>query len=164
MPDSQADSGRGGRLDPDPIPRRDFLGLAGLWTAGVAMVGSLIGMARLPKPRVLSEVSARFRVGMPSEFPPGTVTVIADRNVRVISTTQGVAALLLVCTHLGCIVKDSELGFECPCHGSKFDHEGKVTGGPAPRPLIWLAVSQAADGNLVVDKDKEVPANEFYAV
>ena len=26
-----------GRLDPKPIPRRDFLGLAGIWAAGLEL-------------------------------------------------------------------------------------------------------------------------------
>ncbi|MFD3569233.1 FAD-dependent oxidoreductase [Streptomyces sp. NPDC058667] len=41
------------------------------------------------------------------------------------------------CTHMGC-----ELGFdeveqtwECPCHGSRFAHDGRVLQGPATRPL-----------------------------
>jgi cytochrome b6-f complex iron-sulfur subunit len=150
------------RLDPEPIPRRDFLGLAGWWTAGLAVFGSLLGMARLPVPRVLPEASSRFRAGSPLAFPAGTATVLPERQVRLVSTDQGVAAMSLVCTHLGCIVSESPTGFACPCHGSKFDAQGRVTGGPAPRPLRWLLVSQSADGTLVVDTAKEVKAGTFY--
>lgn len=151
-----------GRLEPEMVPRRDFLGLAGLWTAGIAILGSVIGMARLPKPRVVPEVSARFRVGKLAEFTPGTVKDIQGHNVRVIVTQQGIAALSLICTHLGCIVSESSEGYACPCHGSKFDETGKVTGGPAPSPLRWLEVSQAADGSIIVDKDQQVEAGRFY--
>jgi len=45
-----------------------------------------------------------------------------------------------ICTHLGCYYKWN-LGtghFECPCHGSIFSIDGKVLGGPAPRPLDTL--------------------------
>lgn len=154
-----------GRLEPEPIGRRDFLGLAGWWSAGIAIVGSLLGMARLPKPRVLDEVSARFRLGPPSEFPPGTDTEIAGRNVRIVSTQEGIRAMSLICTHLGCIVgREADGGFLCPCHGSKFDPEGEPTAGPAPRALTWLAISQAADGTLIVDKDTEVSAEQIYQV
>lgn len=153
-----------GRLEPEPIKRRDFLGIAGWWSAGVAIVGSLLGMARLPRPRVLPEVSARFRVGKPSEFPPGTDTLIPGRNVRVIATNEGIAAMSLVCTHLGCLVSRNDEGFSCPCHGSKFDSSGHPIAGPAPRGLAWLAVSQAADGTLIVDKDDEVPPDQVYRV
>lgn len=151
-----------GRLEPEPVPRRDFLGLAGLWTAGVAIAGSIIGMARLPKPRVLPEISKRFRAGKASEFTPGVVKVITGQNVRLVATSQGVAAMSLICTHLGCIVDETESGFSCPCHGSKFDVAGGVVGGPAPRGLRWFAVSQAADGSVVVNKNEEVPAEQFY--
>ncbi len=151
-----------GRLEPEPLPRRDFLGLAGLWTAGIAVFGSMVGMARLAKPRVLPEISAQFRVGKPSEFTPGTVKVIKEQNVRVIAPADGVAAISLVCTHLGCIVAATGDAYACPCHGSKFDAMGAITGGPAPRGLRWLSISLAADGSLVVDKDVEVPAGQTF--
>jgi len=153
-----------GRLEPKPIPRRDFLGLAGLWSAAIAIFGSVLGMARLPKPRVTPEASKMFRAARPDELTPGTVKILQEQQVRLIATEEGVAALSLICTHLGCIIKESETGFSCPCHGSKFDHDGKVIGGPAPRPLRWLAVSQAADGMLVVDKGREVQPGTFYRV
>ena len=151
-----------GRLEPEAVPRRDFLNLAGMGAAAAAILGSVAGMARLPKPSVLPEAAHRFRAGKPAEFPPGTMKIIAEHNVRLIATEDGVAALSLVCTHLGCIVAESPEGFKCPCHGSRFSREGKVVGGPAPRPLRWLEVSQAADGSLVVDKDREVQANQFF--
>jgi quinol---cytochrome c reductase iron-sulfur subunit, bacillus type len=45
-----------------------------------------------------------------------------------------------ICTHLGCHYKwDTQTGhFECPCHGSVFTINGRVIGGPAPRPLDTL--------------------------
>jgi glycine/D-amino acid oxidase-like deaminating enzyme/nitrite reductase/ring-hydroxylating ferredoxin subunit len=46
-------------------------------------------------------------------------------------------ALSARCTHMGCIVhfNDAECAWECPCHGSRFDIDGKVVQGPAVRPL-----------------------------
>jgi menaquinol-cytochrome c reductase iron-sulfur subunit len=46
-----------------------------------------------------------------------------------------------VCTHLGCYFgwNQNAERFECPCHGSVFSIDGKVLGGPAPRPLDTLA-------------------------
>lgn len=153
-----------GRLEPEPLPRRDFVNLAGLGAAAVALLGSLLGMMRLPKPRVSPEAASRFRAGKPPEFPPGTVRIFPDQKVRVVSTEQGIAAMSLVCTHLGCVVGETPDGFLCPCHGSKFNREGKVIGGPAPRGLRWLQVSQAADGALVIDTATEVDPGKFYTV
>jgi menaquinol-cytochrome c reductase iron-sulfur subunit len=41
------------------------------------------------------------------------------------------------CTHLGCAFSwNSEMKqFLCPCHGGRFDAEGKRIAGPPPRPL-----------------------------
>lgn len=151
-----------GRLEPEPVERRDFLGIASMLTAGAAIFGSLIGMVRLAKPRVLPEASAQVRVGKPAEFTPNTSRVISEHNVLVMRNKEGIGALSLVCTHLGCIVEPEDTGFKCPCHGSKFDATGGVLAGPAPEPLHWLSIGQTADGTLVVDKELTVPAGEFF--
>jgi len=41
------------------------------------------------------------------------------------------------CTHLGCLVafNRAEQAWECPCHGSRFDVDGRILQGPATRPL-----------------------------
>jgi cytochrome b6-f complex iron-sulfur subunit len=152
------------RLTPEPVPRRDFLNLAGLWAAGIAIFGSLLGMVRLAKPSVLPEASKRFRIGRPEDFAVGGARIIAGRNVHIITQAGGIAAVSLICTHLGCIVKTTETGYACPCHGSIFAQDGEVVGGPAPRGLQWLEVSLAADGSLVVDANMEVSAGTYYQV
>lgn len=50
---------------------------------------------------------------------------------------EGFLALYGVCTHLGCLPKwtPTTHRFECPCHGSKFELNGKYIEGPAPRSL-----------------------------
>ncbi len=150
------------RIGETKTTRRDFLGLAGLLTAGLAVFGSLIGMLRLPKPRVSPEASSVVRVGQLSDFPAGSTSLVNEGKIRIVSTEEGIGALSLVCTHLGCIVKESTNGFDCPCHGSKFSVEGRVTGGPAPRPLRWLRISQSPSGVLLVDQTVEVQPGNFY--
>jgi menaquinol-cytochrome c reductase iron-sulfur subunit len=51
-------------------------------------------------------------------------------------------AFAVYCTHLGCPVNwlaAPEI-FLCPCHGSVFNGNGTVAGGPAPRPLFTYPV------------------------
>ncbi len=151
-----------GRLEPTPVPRRDFLGIAGLFSAGLAICAALLGMLRLPKPRVTPDASSRFRIGRAEDFPPGSDTEVPGRNVRILSTAEGLAAMSLICTHLGCIAGRAEEGFHCPCHGSLFDDAGAVLGGPAPRALKWFKLSQTVDGTLVVDSAVEVPPETRY--
>jgi glycine/D-amino acid oxidase-like deaminating enzyme/nitrite reductase/ring-hydroxylating ferredoxin subunit len=45
-----------------------------------------------------------------------------------------------VCPHLGCIVawNATESSWDCPCHGSRFDPDGKVLNGPAISPLAKI--------------------------
>jgi nitrite reductase/ring-hydroxylating ferredoxin subunit len=152
------------RLEPEPLPRRDFLGLAGLWTAGIAILGSIIGMFRLPRPSVLPETGSRFRIGRPEEFPVGSTRLVPEHKVLVVADARGLAALSMVCTHLGCIVSKTDTGFACPCHGSAFGTDGQVRGGPAPRALAWLEVSQGIDGRLVVDAKREVQPGTYFTV
>ncbi len=145
------------RLDPEPIARRDMLGLASLWATGAAFVFAVLGMARLPNLGVTSSPSKRFSVALPDTLQPTQAFLPANRSVALFRDTEGVWAVSTVCTHLGCIVKASPNGFECPCHGSRFAADGSVTKGPAPRALPWLKVS-ASDGKLVIDEGSTVPA------
>lgn len=138
------------------VSRRDFLGLASMGAAVLSFLVVLGGIFRMTKATVHYEESRNFKIGKPDEFPIGTVKVLDDKNVFIFSDNDGLHAISNVCTHLGCIISAVEWGFQCPCHGSKFDKSGKVIGGPAPRPLPWLEVSRHLDGNLMVNAAKEV--------
>lgn len=56
-----------------------------------------------------------------------------------------VRAVLATCTHNGCEVKKTRTSFECPCHGSEYDLNGRVVSGPAPEPLEVYAVQVTGD-------------------
>ncbi len=79
--------------------------------------------------------------------------IVAGRPVLVVNTGEGYRAFSAVCTHLGCVVKwkKGRRQFFCPCHGARFDLEGDVMGGPAPRPLAKLEVTEIP-GTIVVRK------------
>lgn len=144
------------RLDPEPMPRRDWLGLASLWSAAAALLFALVGSLRLPKAAVLSSPTKKFRVTLPETMNPTEPYVPPGRSVAVFRDSEGVHAITTVCTHLGCIVKPVAEGFECPCHGSRFASDGSVTKGPAPRALAWLKVTESG-GQWIVDEGTAVP-------
>lgn len=152
---TEAKTGRS-RLDPEPVPRRDWLGLSALWTMGGALLFGLVGMMRLPKAAVLASPSKKFRVTLPEALAPGEAFVPPGRSVAVFRDAGGVYAISTVCTHLGCIVKATPEGFECPCHGSRFHPDGSVAKGPAPRPLPWLKVT-VSGGAVLVDEGTVAP-------
>jgi cytochrome b6-f complex iron-sulfur subunit len=73
----------------------------------------------------------------------------------------------MVCTHLGCLYKwePANFRFECPCHGSKFSHDGFYIEGPAPRSLDYFEVRQE-NGQIIVDTGKRItgdPSSESPA-
>ncbi len=133
--------------------RRDFLIQVGVGACAAAAAGAGLVTLDYLRPKVLFEPPATFRAGSPLDFPEGTVRFDKEHRAYVIGVSGGVYALSAVCTHLGCITRfrSDEGIIACPCHGSRFDLEGNVIGGPAPRPLPWLDVQTDAAGNLVVD-------------
>ncbi len=148
-----------------PIERRDFFGLAAVWAFFGTIIAAVLGALRLPVPAVFPETGNRFPIGKPDDFPAGSAINMPRRRLWVFADAKGIAAVSTVCPHLSCVVARHEDGsFTCPCHGSKFDVTGRVTGGPSPRGLIWNEVSLGPDGRLIVDSSEEVSANTRFAV
>jgi cytochrome b6-f complex iron-sulfur subunit len=67
---------------------------------------------------------------------------------------DGIALMALWqrCVHLGCRVPTCipSQGFECPCHGSKYNIHGEYQLGPAPRNLDRFAVELDDNGDLII--------------
>ena len=66
---------------------------------------------------------------------------------------DGLVAIYQRCVHLGCRVPwcNSSQGFECPCHGSKYNMVGEYYAGPAPRNLDRFVVSVNTAGKFIID-------------
>ena len=138
------------------------------WLTSVALAGSGLVSAFANfvflRPRATYGQPSRFMIGRPGDYPPGARVAIDTQRICVVREGSRVAAISTTCTHLGCIVGLSDTGFACPCHGSRFDQDGNVTGGPAPAPLQWFKISLAPNGELEVDKGLVVPSGTFYDV
>lgn len=148
-----------------PEARRDFLGLAAIWSAACAVGVAVLGALRLPVPSVFPQSNPRVKLGPLANFQGAEVFPVPEQRLWIRSDAEGLYAISAVCTHLGCIVSDrADEGFYCPCHGSRFDVKGKVVGGPAPRPLTYLELTVSPDGQLVVDRNKEVGAEARLSV
>jgi cytochrome b6-f complex iron-sulfur subunit len=138
--------------------RRDFLALLGrgaLWaTAGVTVVALLryLSFTEPTPPQV-------FVLDEPSAYPPSTTTPVADGRAFIKHDERGLYAIHATCTHLGCLVRQSQAGFECPCHGSQFAANGAVTNGPATQPLNYSALSIDSTGKVVLDLSQTVEAS-----
>lgn len=161
---SSLEESKPSRLEPPRVTRRSFLSVAAIGSFLAAAATAVAGMLRLPKPAVLPGPVRRFKVGHPAQFSVGTETLFEKENFFLFRDAEGLYAISATCTHLGCTVARSGGRFECPCHGSKFSATGAVEAGPAPRALPWLEVGRAADGQLIVYADNEVPAGTRFRV
>ena len=146
------------------VPRRRLL----TWLSSVGLFGSAVLAAVsnfvFIKPRATYGQPSRFAIGKPDAFPPGTRIAMDVRRVCIVREGARIAAISTTCTHLGCIVSVADTGFACPCHGSRYDQDGTVTGGPAPRPLPWFKISLQPNGDLEIDKDIEVPPGTYLTL
>ncbi len=146
--------------DVERMKRRDFLTMAGAGACACAAAGAGLVTLDFLEPKVLFEPPTRFIAGGPLDFPEGTVRFNREHRAYIVGAPGGVYAMTAVCTHLGCITRflSDENVIACPCHGSRFDVEGNVLHGPAPRPLPWIEIRSDSAGALVVDTATVVPA------
>lgn len=145
--------------------RRDFLGLAAAWSAIVSFVMAILGAMRLPMPSVFPESNSKVKLGAPDRFAVGSATYFPQHQLWLYHTDKGFHAISSVCTHLGCIaVRTPDGRFDCPCHGSKFDEQGLVKGGPAPKGLVWVELGVSPEGQLTADTLKEIKPGTSFAV
>jgi menaquinol-cytochrome c reductase iron-sulfur subunit len=72
------------------------------------------------------------------------------------NTATSFTAYAVYCTHLGCPVLwlATPRIFMCPCHGSVFNGDGTVAGGPAPRPLFQYPI-RVVNGRIQVKTEAQ---------
>ncbi len=129
----------------------------------LVLAGGAAALAVLPAcgPPTGSPPTGTIAAGNISALAVGALVVMS--NLVVGRDASGVYAMSAVCTHAGCLLDDGSqsiaAGLSCPCHGSAFDGNGKVTRGPAGTPLQHYAVTIAADGSVTVDASQPVSAS-----
>lgn len=137
------------------VSRREFLYY--IWGASMALLlaetgGAIIWFA-LPRFRA-GEFGGVFNID-PSTLPPKGSAPVGNPAGKfwLSNTNNGLYALSMVCTHLGCLFKwvPTNNRFECPCHGSKFTPNGEkiVVEGPAQRNLDRFVITVTTPGGAV---------------
>jgi Rieske Fe-S protein len=90
-----------------------------------------------------------------------------DKDILIARTdVDTYVAVDIKCTHKGCQVgykqeMEKTPYFECPCHGSKFDMEGKPLNGPAKIPLGTYQ-TRVVEGELIISipSEEDVPVTD----
>jgi len=131
----------------DSLPRRAVLKIS-LALSGLLALG---GLARFLSYRQPPPASQRVPVGSPNDYTVGSVTAVPQARAWLIRDELGFYAVSGLCTHLGCTVTEESDEFACPCHGSRFRHDGLIVKGPALRPLPHLQVNLTEDHLLILD-------------
>lgn len=167
----EVDHQRGGGFSTPVGSRRTFFHWVTVAVAGIVGVGlSIPLLSALISPAFTRRGRAWVDVGAVDELPADHptqldhVTTIRDgwlettshKAVWAVKQSQGeVTVFSPICTHLGCGYRwdDTAQKFLCPCHGSSYDMNGRVLGGPAPRPLDRLPAKVEQGRLLVMYKD-----------
>ncbi len=156
----ESEPGRETPITEDPehieMTRKRFMRGSFLGAMGAFLTGATGTFLLFFWPTKVGTFGSTVKVGEVSQFPPGSVTRVADGRFYLVHTPPelggGLMALYWKCVHLGCTVpwRDAEDGtyggktykgiFRCPCHGSQYLINGQNFAGPAPRPLDIMEV------------------------
>lgn len=136
--------------------RRDLLTAAGHATVAAAILGATGGAIRFVMPNVDEGRPSRVPLGSPADFKMGTLSWLKETELFVVRGLAGFGAFSSRCTHLGCTIRRTVDGFACPCHGARYDAEGRVLTGPAREPLAWYQVELGPGARLWVNRDHRV--------
>ena len=106
--------------------RHSLTGLGKLVSEGAGMAADLVGGHLRAPP------------DGPGAASEGEIVDIGGRAAGVYRDGRGkLCAVSAVCTHMGCLLgwNPVDRTWDCSCHGSRFDADGRVAHGPAVEPL-----------------------------
>ena len=143
-----------------PTSRRAFVSLMAVsGTAGSALLSACLSDGQPTTDADAGNVSA---------IPVGTLRAIAGNPVMIGRDAGGLYAMTTLCSHAQCDLKSqgtiSASGISCACHGSKFDANGLVTGGPASTTLPHFVVTLSATGVVTIHQGQPASASARTAV
>jgi len=129
--------------------RREFIATTCAACFGVESLSALLSSCAAED--VVTGELADGKILVPLPLPgPGPVHVVRAKNypdaIALVRRPGGeFQAFLLRCTHASNPLQVHGEGFTCSLHGSAFDIEGRVTHGPATRPLQALTTTVTAN-------------------
>lgn len=129
-----------------PLDRRRLL----IWLGAPLLAAVGYPIVRYLFPRGASGAAAAVEFPL-HELAPGESKrfLLGGRPAILVRTPEGLRAFWASCPHLGCLVswRRGRNDFFCPCHGGRFDDDGRVLGGPPRQPLTPLVVEE--DGETI---------------
>jgi Rieske Fe-S protein len=135
------------------ISRRDFLTVS---YKSLLTLGGLLGLSGLWRFLAYQPDPApptTFDLGLPEAYLPGSRTLIPEAQAVLVREENDFKALSLICPHLGCTVELTKTGFDCPCHGSRFNASGALLKGPAVKAMQILRLELNSQGRLILHTD-----------
>ena len=146
MPEESATS------ETQKVTRREFLHYTWIASMTLFMAGSGGAALAFAYPQFKAgEFGGEFSMGNVDDYGVGARVLSREGKFFLVRTVDGFKALYQVCTHLGCLVREVDDGYTCPCHGSFFAPDGTRVRSPAPRDMDEFAVTITDDGEILVD-------------
>ena len=110
-------------------------------------------------------ISGPISAGNITELSEDSLQTVPGWPLAIGRDQDGLWALTLSCTHLGCNIGDTSIdsslvdydqGLHCGCHGSRYSIDGDLLEPPATRDLRNYPVSVDEAGEVWIDTDGEV--------
>jgi nitrite reductase/ring-hydroxylating ferredoxin subunit len=151
--------------------RRKFVILATVAAASTACAACFAEAADAP-----TTAEGKKEEGKPPPPNKGTVNVgkktkyakdgVSDEfaksnRVLVVRHEGKIYAPTATCTHKNAALKLKDGNIVCPNHGSRFSVQGTSTKGPAKGSLYRYGISVNADGDIIVNKEKQFAEKEW---
>jgi cytochrome b6-f complex iron-sulfur subunit len=147
------------------ISRRDFIKKSALGIVAGGTVLSSLDIAALAENsargsfiRRDGDVIINLKDAKNSDLAKvGGAVFLDDEDMLVRVSQTKFVALSLICKHKGCTVELEGKKFVCPCHGSEYEIDGKVTEGPAKKNLdTYKTIYDPEKGTVTVKMDKKI--------